>query len=212
MDPKYVGHCIHGHIYQTMSKDVLIPKKYHDALGYDIMNSETGDSMKHWGPREECRKSVCWHVPSKDLIEECVKYSPLVSVGSGYAFTECKIQDAGGDIIATDISPYKGNTWCKDGKAYMKREKLDAEAAIEKYPDRNVFMAWPPYNTDMAYKVAKKMKKGRVLIYVGEGDGGCTGDDQFHTYLYKNFKEIEADSHITSWWGIHDRVMIYRKR
>ena len=161
--------------------------------------------------REIFRVGVSWHIPTESLVEATKKYSPVVSVGSGYGYTENLVNKRGGDIIATDIKPDKKNGWCRNGVFHMQVEELDAKSAIDKYSNRNVFMAWPPYNSPMAFEVAKAMEKDRILIFVGESHGGCTGDDSFFEYLYEHFEEVEEDVSIPSWDGLHDNVYIYKK-
>jgi hypothetical protein len=161
--------------------------------------------------REIFRVGVSWHIPTESLVKTVINYSPIVSVGSGFSYTESLAEKRGADIIATDINPTKKNGWCRNGIFHMQVEKLDAKSAVEKYSNRNVFMAWPPYSTPMAFEVAKAMEKDRILIFVGESHGGCTGDDNFFEYLYDHFEEIEEDVAIPSWNGLHDNVYIYRK-
>ena len=160
--------------------------------------------------REEYRTSVSWHIPNRDLIECLLRFGPIISVGSGYAYTESIAKSSGCDIIATDLSDPENNGWCRDGKNQMDVIKMSAKEAINLYPERNVFMAWPPYDNPMAYEAVKSIKEGNFLIYIGEGGGGCTGDDDFFEYLYDNFKIVE-EIDIKSWSGIYDNCTIYIK-
>lgn len=167
---------------------------------------------EHWTLREKFRTSVSWHIPTKSLLYLLKEYSPIVSIASGFAYTESLANNIGADVIATDICPNEKNKWCIGGKFFTNVEKLPAVKAVKKYADRNVFMAWPPYDEPMAFQVAKNMKKGRYLIYVGERKGGCTGDDAFFEYLYKNFEEIDIESTIPVWFGLHDKLLLFVKK
>ena len=72
---------------------------------------------------------------------------------------------------------------------------------------------------------------GDTVIYVGEGAGGCTGTGRMHALLgdeaycwhdlpdahchcgvgtAARFKQV-ADVEIPQWWGIHDRLGVYRR-
>lgn len=193
---------------------ILVEDKWKAIVekGTDRWNRDIFSSMIDiYDKREIFRVGVSWHIPTESLVETIMKHAPIVSVGSGFSYTESLVEKRGGDIIATDIKPTKKNGWCRNGIFHMQVEQLDAKAAVEKYSNRNVFMAWPPYNTPMAFEVAKAMEKGRILIFVGESHGGCTGDDNFFEYLYENFEEIEEDAHVPSWSGLHDNVYVYRK-
>jgi hypothetical protein len=63
----------------------------------------------------------------------------------------------------------------------------------------------------MAYDVALNMVPGSYLIYVGEGWGGCNGDDQFFEYLNNQFEETNYLA-IPKWFGLNDYCSVYRKK
>jgi hypothetical protein len=193
-----------------MRGTTLIEDKYKKALNASRDYLCTG--MENWQLAQEFRKNISWHIPTQSLVDELKKYSPIVSVGSGHAYTEFIAKQQDVDIIATDICPSKENKWCKGEKLFMPVEQISAKKAIQKYPGRNVFLAWPPYDKPMGYEVAKAMKPERILIYIGESEGGCTADDKFYQYIAKSFNEIKTDVDIERWWGLHDYVQIYQKK
>lgn len=192
---------------------IFVPEDIKDIIiegERDILSFYVGDWASRYEKRENFRTGTSWHIPNQDLVTELVKYGPIVSVGSGFAYTESIAISQGADIICTDINPTKKNGWCRNGEFHCKVEKISADKAVQKYKDRNVFMAWPPYDNPMAYHVASEMEVGKYLIYVGEGHGGCTGDDNFFEYLYSNFEEVESFK-IPQWSGIRDYCDIYKK-
>ena len=200
----------------------LVPNKFKDLIKSEFSKTKEEDHFDFANPknylntyqqREDFRTGVSWHIPTQELIDELAKHSPLVSVCSGFAYTESLLKlHHKIDVIATDIDPTNTNTFCKKGEFFMDIETLDAANAIIKYSDRNVFMAWPPYDTDTAFQVAKTMLVGKHLIYVGESQGGCNADDDFFNYLDSNFEEItDHNATIPQWMGLHDYVYIYKK-
>ena len=72
-------------------------------------------------------------------------------------------------------------------------------------------MSWPPYDEPIGAEVAKRMLPGSVLFYIGEGYGGCTGCDQLHAILNEQFDRLD-NVHIPRFDGMHDSLMIYRKK
>jgi len=52
---------------------------------------------------------------------------------------------------------------------------------------------------------------GARIVYIGEGEGGCTGDDDFHAALAKQWK-LAASYEIPQWDGVHDDVCVYVRR
>jgi hypothetical protein len=194
-----------------MSKEILVPddiKKFVSPRGGRDFFAK--DMIEEWDKREKFRSGVSWHVPTQEVINLLLNYGPIVSVGSGFAYTESIAIAQGADIISTDIEPNEKNGWCRGEKFYCNVEKLSAIDAVKKYKGRNVFMAWPPYNTPMAHDVVSNMEVGAYLIYIGEGHGGCTGDDNFFECLYSNFEEID-DIAIPQWMGLHDYCTVYKK-
>lgn len=188
-------------------EDFLIDPEYKNLL----KQSSRVFSLEDFKKKDLFRTGTSWHIPTQSLIDILVEFSPIVGVGSGYGYTESLAKKAGADIIATDMNPDSTNQWLKSGKSYLDVEKLDAVEAVKKYSDRNVFMAWPPYDNPMAYEVVKAMQPGRFLVYVGEGRYGCTGDDNFFIYLESHFKQVNHQASIPSWEGIYDDVEVYQK-
>ncbi len=169
-----------------------------------------GDFETVFEKRENFRSGTSWHIPTQELISKLIEYGPIVSVGSGFAYTESIAISQGCDLIATDIQPNKKNGWCRNGEFHCEVEKMNAVDAVKKYSDRNVFMAWPPYDTPMANDVATNMEVGSYLIYVGEDWGGCNGDDYFFQSLRNEFEEVDF-FRIPRWSGINDACWIYKK-
>jgi hypothetical protein len=54
--------------------------------------------------------------------------------------------------------------------------------------------------------------RGDTVIYIGESDGGCCGDDQLHAGLASGWQvDVECDTH-AFWSGMHDVCVAYRRR
>ena len=77
-------------------------------------------------------------------------------------------------------------------------------------------MVWPPYDDPFAYKSLSAFR-GNKLIFIGEGAGGCTGDDDFFNLLCSQWQEVtnigpEDWEGIPNWHGIHDRLHLYSRK
>lgn len=190
-----------------MKCNLLVEEKWKKIIKTKMLNFSSEDWENMWNFRRE----ISWHIPSDSLIDLLKSYSPIVSVGSGLAYTEKMVLEKGGEIVATDLYPDKTNKWCTGEFNRMGIDKKSSSEAVKAYPDRNVFMAWPPYDNPMAFETVKAMEVGRFLIYIGEGYGGCTGDDNLFHYLDSHFEEKETGARVTSWEMVHDRVRVYKK-
>lgn len=73
-------------------------------------------------------------------------------------------------------------------------------------------MSWC-YMDDTGYKCLKKMREVNPnckMLYIGEWQGGCTGNDEFFESLVEicdeSFEKIAAK--LPQWSGIHDRLYL----
>ena len=162
--------------------------------------------------RELYTQKYAWAIPNKAAIAALVEHSPIVEIGAGTGYWAALVKDAGGDIIAFDSHPPSINS---DKNPYHQNQamlfsvKRGSESAAAKHSDRTLFLCWPPYDSSMA-SGALKMYTGQTVIFVGEGCGGCTGNDKFFNLLENEFT-LEKEISIPQWCGIHDRMMIYSR-
>jgi hypothetical protein len=161
-----------------------------------------------YSARCEVVHSYSFGVPCEETVTAAAAKSPLVEVGAGSGHWAKLIAAAGGDIIATDAGDQGqySKFWPTAGI-----ERLDAAEAVRKYADRNVFMCWPCYNKDWAYRAAAAMEPGRYLVYIGESAGGCTADITFFELLDASFDEVDRIA-MPTWECIHDTFRLFVKR
>lgn len=81
---------------------------------------------------------------------------------------------------------------------------------------RSLLICWPPYKPRTTHgrshdARALKLYRGPTVIYVGEGDYGCTGSKWFHRILDEEWEQIDESS-IPQWHGIHDRLYVYGRK
>lgn len=152
-------------------------------------------------------------LPCREWVRTMVKLRlPIVSVGCGTGYLERLLRNAGVSMLATDLhAPQNGkNRYNPSWPAYLPVVSRGGVAAVTRYPERAVLMSWPTYGGVWAYNTAKAMRPGSVLIYIGEGENGCTACDKFHSLLDRKFEEVKQVG-IPQFDGIHDHCWIYRK-
>jgi hypothetical protein len=94
---------------------------------------------------------------------------------------------------------------------------MTAEEAIWRYisflEPRTLLMVWPSYNEDWPAQTLEKFQEagGQRLIYVGEGSGGCTANDRFHSLLEESWESVDSLS-IPQWQGLHDYIEVFRRK
>jgi len=175
----------------------------------------SGQLMSSFMVRDKCIKEYAFAVPNEAAIEALVHHGPVVEIGCGLGYWAKLVQDAGGEIIPYDVNVNDMGMV----KLYMSKDEYmqphtrifhgGAEVA-ELHSDKALFLCWPPYDSSMAYECLKTYLEhgGQTLIYVGEGSGGCTGDDEFHDLIEERM-ECAKNVRIPVWPGIHDYMDVY---
>jgi hypothetical protein len=154
-----------------------------------------------------CRK-YSFAIPTQEAIQEISKFSPIVEIGAGSGYWANLLQKAGTEVLAYDKYP-KDNKY-KFTEKYTNVEKANENILNDIDPSYNLLLCWPNYDSDFAYNALKAFK-GKNLIYIGEPEGGCTGNEKFHNELSNNWKLIKTLD-IPQWDGIHDLIIIYTKK
>ena len=129
----------------------------------------------------------------KEVLVNFLKGKRVLEVGSGTGYFAAHMKQGGvEDYNAVDI--WDTLYWDERTTRYF---GIDGDSLD--YIDNSydvIVMNWPPYDEPFAHQVVKKMSKGQVLIYNGQGSGGCTGDKDFFNYLDEHFtpmKELDYE-------------------
>lgn len=177
--------------------------------GYDISLGDVGEYMKGVSLREEFIRLYGFAILDRDTIDALVDFAPLLEVGAGSGYWTYELRKAGVDVIATDVEPGEDNRY-KFAQAWTAVQKLDAVAAAKRYRRRTLLTVWPDYREQWSAD-ALKAYKGKRVIYVGEGDGGCTACDEFHEHLYEHFESV-YEAALYQFSGIHDRLEVWERK
>lgn len=164
--------------------------------------------MHRFKVRHDMCREYAFAIPTKEALKEISKYSPIVEIGAGSGYWASLLKKNGAEILAYD-------KYHKDNKYNFTKKYTEVLQSDEKIlktldPSYNLLLCWPNYDNDFAYK-SLKLFKGVILIYIGEPEGGCTGDEKFHNLLQKDWSLIQNIS-IPQWDGIHDQINIYKRK
>lgn len=155
---------------------------------------------------------VCWDWV--DPFVEWIAGRKCLEVMAGNGWLAKALRMKGVDLIATDDNSWRGNKKRNWGDFVSDVEEMDAVAAIKNYvKDVDiVIMSWP-YMDDVASDVLTMMNKfnpNAVLVYIGEGDGGCTASSEF----FNSFEESDDEKFrpvqraFIPWPYMHDYIMV----
>lgn len=161
--------------------------------------------------REELVQKYSWAIPDAEAIKTIAKYGPIIEIGAGKGYWASQISRRS-RVVAYDMH-LKDNHYTDNGYMFFDVQPMNdisLEEIFNLHSVKTLFLCWPPYGTDMAYKTLMAYS-GEFLIYVGESSGGCTGDDSFHNELNEKWEVVEEQS-IPKFHGLHDYLTVYKRK
>jgi len=165
------------------------------------------------GSRVQLAARFAWSIITPgdiDWITQQLDGRPVVEIGAGTGYWAWQLEQAGVDVAAYDPNPPgPDNTQCSGGP-YTTVLQDDA-SAVRHHQDRALLMVWPPYGGEHA-RHALSVYEGDLLLYAGEGPGGCTADDGFYELLDEEWVEVDVAPRHVTWWGIHCSLAAYRRQ
>jgi hypothetical protein len=180
-----------------MTNDVYVLKSAHD-FGLD-------------------RSALCaryaWSVPTPGDITWLVGMLDgcgVVEIGAGSGYWAWQMAQAGIDVIAYDPEPPGPENRYNQHRVYHPVQIGDALCAAD-HPDRALFLCWPSYGDPWAAQ-ALAAYRGDLLLFAGEGGGGCTADDDFFAMLDKDWEEVSSAPRHVTYWGIHCRLGAWTRK
>lgn len=148
-----------------------------------------------------------------DKVSNFLSEKSVCEIGAGTGWLSYNLQKRGINIAPVDYKP------AHDSDFGFK--KLHTDLLISNgidYLENNfpevVILSWPDYDTSFASDILNVLQKGQTLIYIGEHEGGCTGDDYFFELLNTKttLKEDITNSLQESslcWNGVHDTWHVF---
>lgn len=170
----------------------------------------------NWDQREKYRIIKAFAIPCKGAIDAIRRHqegstAPVIDPMAGTGYWAWALCQSGVPAIAFDKSAGRKSHYGQKRFPGAKVGKGKACDTIRANPDSNVLLSWPPYSSNDGTTAVDAMAPGRVLYYVGEGEGGCCGDDSMFESLKRDFDELEQVD-IPQFYGLHDYMQIYRKK
>ena len=162
-----------------------------------------------WRMREVLVKKYGFAIPNLEALVEISRHQPVLEVGAGSGYWAYELKKLRVDIVATGIiDKIHRKEW--EDSPWTAVERLSAQEAIGRYPERTLFMCWPSYSEEWAGH-ALAAYGGETLILVAEGEYGCVGGSNLWEELRKNWQCL-VEVEIPQWDGIHDWLTVWRRR
>ena len=189
-------------------------------LGYQEIVTLLEDSGGPFYPiryRDWLVTHYAWAIPNAEAIGfltyHSVFHAPLYEIGAGNGYWAYCIDKAGGNIDAWD-----SGEWCQNPMHLGIRVPRDTWYPVRQChasgftapADKTLMLCWPTYDEPWATDVLTTYS-GKNLIYIGEGSGGCCGDDELHAQLRYNWTETRVIT-IPQYTGINDALFHYERK
>ena len=164
--------------------------------------------------RDKLVELFAWAIPSEEAIGRICEHSPrgVIEIGCGGGYWAWAIRQSGLDVVAYDKNPGKSHGRNEEIKLWISDIKRGDENNAGDSPEKSLLLCWPSYNVSWGAAAVEKYLSagGTTVFYVGEGGGGCTGDDRLEDILCCDMEEVDTVE-IPQWDGIHDYLRIFRK-
>lgn len=150
-------------------------------------------------------------IPSPGDIAFLAKHvagGKVIELGAGTGYWAWQLTQAGVDTVAYDSHGWADTGLLSDTQFHPVR--LGSVEKIAEHPDRLLMLCWPDYDTPFAFD-ALRAYTGDRLIYIGEGWGGCTGDDDFGKALDEQWELVAASGSHINFGGIRSRIGVYQR-
>ena len=197
-----------------MKNDTITPPPLLSKAEYlEIVRNDDHRDKRRWNTRH-----VSWTILTSEVAKKLASFigsRPTLDAGAGTEYTSYHLHNLGAaNITASDAG---GKYFSDYGMSNVyKRDHTGCSTELLPGDFEVVLLSWPPYLQDFGLRVARGMKSGTVLIYNGEGEGGCTGDDEFHDYLESCFiEDVRVTQSLNKdhvrWPGIYDEWRVLTK-
>lgn len=184
---------------------------------------ESDDGEMHY--RDELCRQYAWSIPDPLSLAFVAEHlgTRAVEMGAGTGYYAWQLSQLGVDICCYDWhppdvssinhyhSPYRADNsvFLGETRPVFFPVQPGTPEALSAHADRTLFLCWPPM-TEMAIECLQHYS-GNRLVYVGEQDGGCTGDGAFFAALERAWEEV-ATHRPVQWFGIHDYITVYERK
>jgi hypothetical protein len=180
--------------------------KYRDALAISRFRKPEGTLGYRQAhkiqetTRYDLTHKYSWAVPNAEALATIAEEGPIIEAGAGSGYWSHLLRQTGADVVAFDKhgSNVAENYYHSNAKMAWTDVVRGTEETVAQYPERSLFMSFPPHGKPFAKNVLDNYS-GKRFAFVGElGCGSCTGDQAFHDALETAWQEVKTVS-IPNW-------------
>lgn len=187
---------------------------------HEYLNKSEWEQLElMFDPKLSLRRRFAYAIPCQEEAQKIKEFLgenlDIVEHGAGTGYWAWYLSQFEIRVTAYDKYLLNDKYFVDDGSVYHHVDLAD-EAILSQHSENPLLLCWPPYNTSMALDCLlawyNKSIPSQKFIYIGEGHGGCTGDDNFHDFLQENFEELDYMYQKYNWCGINSSIYLYTKK
>lgn len=166
------------------------------------------DRMQLRARRSELVARYSWTISDPASLAFVVEHSAgrIVDPMAGTGYWAHLLDQAGVDVVAYDADPV-ANQWHQGQQLWTLVMRMPGVESAAMHPDRTLLLSWPPCDRPDGVEVLRAYRGNRA-IYIGEPQGGCTGDDDLHAELESSWEELASHTPV-QWDGLHDVITVF---
>jgi len=145
-------------------------------------------------------------IPSRELLDQLQCHQPILEVGAGSGYITALMRHRGIDVIGTDA--LRQNYGFVFGAYDANQLTMNATEAVRRFPDRNVFCAWPTLGSTWLRYALQAMTVGRRAILIEESACAEPSTWQYRDRCFGRESSID----IPIWPGMHDYAATWIKK
>lgn len=204
--------------------------------GIDIYCNHLSWGENGWEPIDDTtvlQKQVPEYLPTDSAIQTILKYSPILEIGAGSGYWSAVIDEAGGEIIATDYLPpnvpydnlpdgYMNAVGTQEHQFLpLEREEEESfqkvwhtihiadHSCVQSYPSHAILLCHPPV-AEWTEELLGYCHLGQELVLVSEWFPGADGTPLFFNCLLENWELVERFP-VYDWSSMHTGGYVFKK-
>ena len=165
--------------------------------------------------RSDLVREFSWTITDPDTVAFVAEHSRgrMVDPMAGTGYWAWVLAQCGVDVLCYDLNPpdasHENNHWHRNQAAHTYVAQLPAVDSVALHADRTLLLSWPPYGFEGA--TILDAYHGDRVVYVGESEGGCCGDDAMFDRFSDDWEPV-AEWVPVQWLGMHDVVKVYDRK
>ncbi|WP_280235826.1 hypothetical protein [Nocardia cyriacigeorgica] len=195
--------------------DIVAPSVAVDAERRVVNGGSPIGSVRLGFVQTILQSTYAYAVPSPETLSWIRTFSGgrrVLELGAGRGYWAKQLADHGIDVGAFDSEPPDTTANPSFPGAEGQRDVWFPVAGLDQFDteldgESVLFLCWPPgWGNPMASTALEKFEArgGRRVIFIGEPQGGKTGDDAFFARLTEAWTLESEDSQHVSWWNLGD--------